>query len=417
MEFSTIYLVLAGCIGLIMAFGVGANDVANAIGTSVGAKALTIRQAIVVAAIFESLGAMLAGGEVTNTIRSQIINPVFLEGHQELLVYGMMASSLSAGAWLLIASHKGWPVSTTHSIIGAIIGFGAITIGVNAIYWGKVIEIMSSWVLTPIIAGFCSYFIFYTIQLTILNKKRPLYYAKVFLPMYVGFAALVVSFSTVTKGLYHLGIEWSCLQEILFSILFSAGMVVVSIIMLRRIEYPKEEQILYDFKQVEKAFGILMIFTACSMAYAHGSNDVANAIGPLAAVVDVVANSSNPGTSIPIWILLVGAVGIVLGLVCYGYKIIATIGKSITVLTPSRGFAAEISAASTVVMASATGLPVSTTQTLVGAILGVGLAGGIGAINLTVIRKIFMSWFITLPAGALMAVIFYYLLRLGFSFF
>lgn len=414
MEFGVFYLVLAGIIGFIMACGVGANDVANAIGTSVGAKAITIRNAIIIAAIFESLGALLAGGEVTNTIRNQIINPELLQGRGHLLVYGMMASSLSAGSWLIIASYKGWPVSTTHTLIGAILGFGVFAIGPSAVYWYQVLEIFLSWVITPFIAGLIAYILFITIQFTILNRRRPLYHAKRFLPFYVAFAAMVICYSTVTKGLNHLGYDLNMLTEVMASIIFGALVLLVSFLLLLKVEIPVDEQIQYDYHQVERYFGVLMIFTACSMAFAHGSNDVANAIGPLAAVVDVVQGTGNV---MPIWILLVGASGIVVGLVAYGYKIIATIGESITVLTPSRGFAAEISAAATVMLASAIGLPVSTTQTLIGAILGVGFAGGIGAINLTVVRKIFLSWSVTLPAGALMSVIFFYLMRAVFSAF
>ena len=408
MEFGTYYLIFAGVFGFVMACGVGANDVANAIGTSVGAKALSIRQAIIIASIFEGLGAMLAGGEVTSTIRSQIIDPSFIEGNQEMLIHVMLAASLSAGIWLLIASYKGWPVSTTHTLIGAIIGFGSFTLGIDAISWGTIVDIVLSWVVTPVIAGIIAYIVFYTIQVTILNRRNPLKYAKKFLPFYVGTSSMITIYITVSKGMNHLGIDLVELYEIILTLILSSLITFISLLMLKKIPVPHDDEVPYDYRRVEKYFGILMILTACSMAFAHGANDVANAIGPLAVVVDLVHGIPSHHT-MPFWILLVGAMGIIVGLVTYGYKIIITIGENITVLTPSRGFSAEISAASTVIIASSIGLPVSTTQTLVGAILGGGLAGGIGAINLNVIRNIFFSWLITLPAGAVISIVLYYI--------
>lgn len=414
-ELGTLYLYLSGIICFVMACGVGANDVANAIGTSVGAKALKIRTAIIIAVIFEAAGAMLAGGEVTNTIRNQIINPDFFMINNEILIYGMMASSLSAGTWLIIASYKGWPVSTTHTLIGAIIGFGGFVIGPEAVIWSKVFDIILSWIVTPILAGFFAYFVFATIQSSILNRKQILKYAKIYLPVYVAISAIILSYSTATKGINHLGYDISQTLEFIVAISFGLGMALLSYIILYHIDSNVDAALIDQSKQVENYFGVLMIFTACAMAFAHGSNDVANAIGPLSAIVDVVYDTNS--AYIPSWILMIGASGIVIGLITYGYKIITTIGNNITTLTPSRGFAAEISAASTVIMASVIGLPVSTTQTLVGAILGVGFAGGISAINLTVVRKIFLSWSITLPAGAILSVVFYYILFVLFTAF
>lgn len=406
MDIGSTYLLLAGIVGFTMAFGVGANDAANAIGTAVGAKAITLRNAIIIAAIFESLGAILAGGEVTNTIRNQIIQPS--NTSQLQMIYGMLSASLSAGAWLLIASKKGWPVSTTHSLIGAIIGFGVVAIGIDAIYWHRVVDIAMSWVVAPIIAGVVAYAIFLSIQKNILNKPNPLSQARNFLPMYVSVAAFVLGYFTLTKSLKHLGLSLSGLGVFFSAALFAGVIFLLAFFLLHRIDKPRYNLYL-EHALVEKYFGVLMIFTACAMAFAHGSNDVANAIGPLAAIADAVNNQAQPNV-LPWWIIIIGISGIVAGLVTYGYKIIATIGKNITDLTPSRGFAAEISAASTVLMASMVGLPVSTTQTLVGAILGVGLAKGITAINLKVVRQIFFSWFITLPVGAIICIVCYYLM-------
>ncbi|MCL4105994.1 UNVERIFIED_CONTAM: hypothetical protein GTU68_058300 [Idotea baltica] len=322
-----------------MAWGIGANDVANAMGTSVGSRALTIKQAILIAMVFEFLGAYLAGGEVTSTIRKGIIDADSLTGAPELMVYGMLSALLAAGTWLMIASFKGWPVSTTHTIVGAIVGFASVGISVEAVHWDKVGTIVMSWVVSPVMAGTLSFSLFMSIK-----------------------------------------------------------------------NVPNADN---RFDSVEQVFAILMVFTACAMAFAHGSNDVANAVGPLAAIASTVQSGGEIAakSAMPWWILLVGAAGIVAGLATYGWKVIATVGRNITELTPSRGFAAELGAASTVVIASSTGLPISTTHTLVGAVLGVGIARGIGALNLRTIGVIFMSWIITLPAGAGLAILFFFLFK------
>lgn len=416
MEHAQTFLILACLFGFFMAWGVGANDVANAMGTSVGAGALTIKQAVIVAAIFELAGSMLAGGQVTDTIRSSIIDVSALADQPELLVYGMLAALLAAGTWLLFASYKGWPVSTTHSIIGAIIGFGVIAIGPQAIHWEQCSAIAMSWIATPIISGLLAYGIFVSIQTLILNSETPLENAKRYIPVYVFFSALIIALVTLKKGLKHLGLDLTLADSVLYAVLFSAVIMAGSAFLLRKIKSKNSVDPRFDFKNVEKAFGLLMIFTASTMAFAHGSNDVANAIGPIAAVVGIIKSGGNilQQSALPIWILGLGGAGIIIGLATYGYKVIATIGNHITELTPSRGFAAQLATASTVVIATGTGLPVSTSQTLVGAVLGVGFARGISALNLQVIRNIFMSWIITLPAGAALSVVFFYLFKFIF---
>ncbi|MGQ9427157.1 inorganic phosphate transporter [Gilvimarinus sp. F26214L] len=420
-EHGTLLLVLACFFGVFMAWGVGANDVANAMGTSVGSRALTIRQAIIVAMVFEFLGAYLAGGEVTSTIRKGIIDPQMLSDSPELLVYGMLSALLAAATWLLVASLRGWPVSTTHSIVGAIVGFAAVGVGVNSVDWGRVGSIVASWVVSPLLAGSISYGLFRSVQILILNTDTPFQNAKRYIPVYMFAVGFLISMVTVLKGLKHVfadaGLELSFWESALYSVV--AGLLVAGLgsLLLRRIREEDTPSSGNRFAGVERVFAVLMIFTACAMAFAHGSNDVANAVGPLAAVYNVVSSGGLVGQSavMPSWVLLLGGIGIVAGLGTYGYKVIATIGKKITELTPSRGFAAELGAAGTVVLASGTGLPVSTTHTLVGAILGVGLARGIGALNLGVIGTIFMSWIITLPVGAVLAVVFFYLFQGIFS--
>ncbi len=419
-EYGHILLILACVFGVFMAWGVGANDVANAMGTSVGSKALTIRQAILVAMVFEFLGAYLAGGSVTATIRSGIVDPTLMTETPELLVYGMLASLLAAGTWLLIASILGWPVSTTHSIVGAIVGFAAVGISVDAVAWNKVGTIVASWVVSPLLAGAISFWLFRSVQKLILNTDDPFHNAKRYIPMYMFGVGFLIAMVTLLKGLKHVfkdsDFSLSFLQSSMISAVIGVLVALLGIYLMRNIKRDEAAEVKNRFASVEKVFGILMIFTACAMAFAHGSNDVANAVGPLAAVVSIVSTQSiSTAAAVPPWVLLIGAVGIVIGLATYGYKVIATIGKKITELTPSRGFAAELGAAGTVVLASGTGLPVSTTQTLVGAVLGVGLARGIGALNLRVVGTIFMSWIITLPAGAGLAILFFFFFKGIFS--
>lgn len=413
MEHAQLYLILATIFAFFMAWGVGANDVANAMGTSVGSKALTIAQAIIIAAIFEALGALLAGGEVTNTIRGKIIDVQLFAHDPRILIYGMLASLLAAGTWLVFASAFGWPVSTTHSIIGAVIGFGAVELGVKAIYWHQVVSIALSWVVTPVISGVLAYLLFRSVQWLIFESQTPINNAKRYVPWYIFSTSMVLTLVTLFKGFKHLNSGLSAFENVLISLGISFFVMGVGYLMLRRFHAKEYEHEKIDFKKIEKIFAVLMMFTACAMAFAHGSNDVANAIGPLAAVFGIVKHGGAvmAKAPIPFWIMLLGAGGIVLGLAMYGYKVIATVGSNITQLTPSRGFAAQLATASTVVIASGFGLPISTTQTLVGAVLGVGFARGIGALNLSVIRNIFMSWIITLPAGALLAIFYFHILK------
>ena len=412
MEAEIVYVVLAAIFGVFMAWGIGANDVANAMATSVGAKALTIKQAIFVAAVFEFLGAVLAGGEVTSTIRKGIIDASLLSGTPETLIYGMLAALLAAGTWLLIASRHGWPVSTTHSIVGAIVGFAAVGVGIDAVHWGKVGTIVMSWVVSPLIAGFIAYLVFASVQVLILRQEDPLARAKRYVPVYIFLAAFTITLMTILKGLKHVGLTISIANAYLLAITIALVISSIGAFAIRRIKPDPKLEKRQHFYTVERVFAVLMIVTACSMAFAHGSNDVANAIGPLAAVISIAQTGVvGAKSAIPIWVLALGGGGIVIGLATYGRRVIATVGHKITQLTPSRGFAAELAAATTIVIASGTGIPISTTHTLVGAVLGVGLARGIEAIDLRVVGRIFVSWIVTIPAGAFLAIVFFYVFR------
>lgn len=412
-NYGDILLTFAIISGLFMAWGVGANDVANAMGTSVGSGAITIKQAIVIAIIFEFTGAVLAGGEVTSTIRKGILDTNLFINEPQLLVYGMLASLLAAGFWLMVATSLGWPVSTTHSIVGAIVGFGAVGVGVDAVSWSVVVNIALSWIVSPIIAGGISYLLFKSIQTLIIDTPNPFNNAKKYVPFYIFLVGFIISLVTIFKGLKYVGLSFDVSTSYMFAVGFGLFITLIGFFIINRIPLVSSKNKNFNFASMEKIFGVLMIVTAAAMAFAHGSNDVANAIGPLAAISGIIENSGviDAKSSLPVGILLVGGIGIVFGLVTYGHKVIATVGTGITQLTPSRGFAATLAAASTVVIASGTGLPVSTTQVLVGAILGVGMARGIAALNLRMINKIFLSWLITLPAGAFMSIVFFFILK------
>ena len=380
--------------------------------TSVGSRAITIKQAIIIAAIFEFAGAVLAGGQVTTTIRKGIIDPEILTSTPELLVYGMLASLAAAGIWLLIASRAGWPVSTTHTIVGAIVGFACVGIGVDSVSWPKVQSIVMSWVVSPFMSGMISYALFRSVHKLILNTDEPIVNAKKYVPFYVFIVGFIMSLVTMLKGLKHIGLEMSTSQAYIMSIIIGTLALIFSKVLINKLQFDPKEDSDFQFTNVEKIFGVLMMITACAMAFAHGSNDVANAIGPVAAVINIaqsgeVAQKSN----LPLWVLVLGGAGIVIGLATYGKKVIETVGNGITQLTPSRGFAATLGAAITVVLASGTGLPISTTHTLVGAVLGVGIARGMDAINLKVVVTIFISWIVTLPAGAILSIMFFFMFK------
>ncbi|MBW3697165.1 inorganic phosphate transporter [Vibrio sp. T187] len=414
-NYGTVLIIVAAAFGFLMAIGIGANDVANAMGTSVGSKALTVKQAIIIAMIFEFAGAYLAGGEVTDTIRKGVIETSLFAHQPDVLVFGMMSALLAAGTWLLLASYMGWPVSTTHSIIGAIIGFACISVGTEAVDWGSVQGIVGSWIVTPLISGFFAYVIFISAQRLIFDTENPLFNAKRFVPVYMFITTMVIALVTIKKGLKHVGLHLSNTEAWVWSAGVSAMVMIGGYLYIQKKFANREDD--HGFAGVEGIFSVLMVITACAMAFAHGSNDVANAIGPLSAVVSTVEHMGEISgkSTIAWWILPLGGIGIVVGLATMGHKVMATVGTGITELTPSRGFAAQLATACTVVLASGTGLPISTTQTLVGAVLGVGFARGIAALNLGVVRNIVASWIVTLPAGALLAVVFFYMIQAMFA--
>jgi len=412
-SYGLILMVMAIVFGLYMTWGIGANDVANAMGTSVGSGAITVKQAIIIAAIFEFAGAFIAGGNVTKTIRKGIIDPSSIVNNPEILVFGMLAALLAAAIWLMVASSRGWPVSTTHSIVGAVIGFAMVGIGIDAVEWGKVSMIAASWVVSPLLGGTIAFLLMMSIRRLILNTENPFQSAKRWGPAYIFLVGFVISLVTLFKGLKHLNIELTAGMSFVVAALFGIVLAAIGWYLINQVKVDPEADRDFHFASVEKVFTPMMIFTACAMAFAHGSNDVANGIGPLAAVVSIVQSGGEVSqkAALPLWILALGGIGIVVGLATMGYRVMKTIGSGITQLTPSRGYCATLAAAATVVLASRTGLPVSTTHIAVGAVIGVGLARGVGAIDLRVIGGIVVSWVVTLPIGGALAAIIFFTLK------
>jgi len=469
MTITFILLILAILFGFYVAWNIGANDVANAVGTSVGSGALTLKQAVLIAAIFEFCGAFFLGSNVSETLESGIVNPDLFSHNFYDYIYGMLASLLAAGIWLQVASYFGWPVSTTHSIVGAVLGFGVVLGGFDAIYWGEISSIAASWVVSPLLGGGLSYFIFTIIRHKILYDINPISAAKRITPYLVFVIFGVLTLIILFNGLSNIDLHFSFFEVVLLALVAGILSAYIAYFLVKRIKEPSlpirlhdsqleislkkaqkhllrveaaasgklldkvhgllaevddltkevevpEEKQYSAFVVVEKIFIYLQIIIACFMAFAHGSNDVANAIGPLAAIVNILFNNSTlHGPSVSVWLLLLGGIGIVAGLATWGWRVIETVGKKITELTPSRGFSAGFGAAITIVLASKLGLPISTTHVLVGAVLGVGFARGIGAINLNTIRDIVISWVVTVPAGAVLSVLFFYALRAFFA--
>lgn len=409
----TTFIAIAVIFGLFMTWGIGANDVANALGTSVGSGAITVRSAIIIAAIFEFLGAAFAGDHVTKTIRKDIIDPSAIADNPELLVFGMLAALLAAATWLTFASFKGWPVSTTHSIVGALVGFGIAGIGMNAVNWAKIGQIAASWVISPILGGAIAFVLTISIQRLILRREEPFESAVRWAPAYAFLVGFVMALVTLFKGLKHFRLDLSVPMSFALALVFGVVVAAIGRYAIGRIKIDEEADREFQYASAENTFVPLMIFTACAMAFAHGSNDVANGIGPFAAVLALVRSGGDvaQASPLPLWVLALGGCGIVLGLATYGYRVMQTIGRRITELTPSSGFCATMAAAVTVVLASRTGMPVSTTHIAVGAVMGVGLARGFAALDLRVIGSIFVSWVVTLPVGGILAAFMYFTLK------
>jgi len=412
-----IIIAVIALLGLYMAWNIGANDVANSMADAVGSGALSVKQAVIAAGICEFAGAVLVGSHVTETIRKGIVDPAalasmpgMLEGEPAaLLVIGMSAALLSAAIWLNFATWTGMPVSTTHSIVGAVAGFGIVAAGIGSVNWGKMGQIVASWFISPFAGGLMAFILFKIISRTILGQDKPAKAAIKVTPYIVFFLAMVVTLATIYKGFKHVlkGVDWLTDTHTLFiALAISVISAIASRIHVKKKLSGKETLPLpAQLEQVEQVYVPLVIISSCAVAFAHGANDVANSVGPLAAVANILKTGTvDMKVPVPLWILVLGGGGIVLGLGTYGYRVMATVGTKITEITPTRGVAADIAATATVLICTRMKLPVSTTHTLVGAIMGIGLARGLSGIDSRIAKKIFKSWIITVPAAAVVCI-------------
>jgi inorganic phosphate transporter, PiT family len=417
MSTDTIILAAATLIGLYMAANIGANDLANAMGTSVGSGALTIRRAVIISIVANLLGAVLAGGHVTNTISKGMINPDLLAATPDKLMLGMFAALLASGIWVHLATVLGMPVSTTHSIVGAVVGFGILTVGIGAISWGKIITIAISWVVSPVSGAIIAGGIYYLIRQKVFRADAPESVARQWAPYLIGVVLLTIILSFIFKGLKNLHLDLGFGQALLIAIPCAAGGGLVGTLWLRALLGRRElkEDIQHDTSPLQAFFAYLQVLTACYVAFAHGANDVANAIGPLAAIFSVVKTKSVAmQVEVSIWMLAIGGIAVGGGLFAFGGRVMETVGGKITELTPVRGFCAQFGAATTILVCSRLGLPVSTTHVLVGAVVGVGFMRGMGFLDMRLLRNIGSSWVITLPFTMVLTMVLYKLLTLLF---
>lgn len=391
-----------------MACNIGANDVANAMGTSVGAKSLTFRQAVLVAAVAEFIGAVFVGGHVSDTVRKGMVDPNIFSDMPLHLVYGMISALVAASIWLHIASSLGWPVSTTHSIVGAVVGFGFIAGGADAVNWGKVGSVVMSWIVSPLMGGLVAYGVFRFITKHILDTQNPVAQSKKLVPFMVFVVFVILAISMVYKGLKNLKLHLGFQDALTISLIVGSIAFVIAKILVQKVKEVSPDNINQQFASTEHIFKFLQVITAFYVAFAHGANDVANAVGPLAAVASILETGTvEMKVQMPMWILTMGGTCIVIGLLIWGMRVMETVGKKITEITPSRGFSAEFAAATVVLVCSKMGLPISTTHTLVGSVIGVGMARGLASLNLGIIKKIVVSWFATVPFTAVLAMLFY----------
>ncbi|AEX85085.1 phosphate permease [Marinitoga sp. 1135] len=396
----TTILIIGLLIGFGMALAIGANDVANSMATAVGAKAITPKQAVLIAGVLEFVGATFFGKQVTETIRKGILH-LDLLADPKVVIWGSMAALIGATIWLMIATYFSWPVSTTHSIVGGMVGYGIAAGGLAVVNWGKIVTITLSWIISPLVGLLVSFFMFKAISATILHSKDIKRNSKIWIPFFLGLAAFIIGLSFIVKTL-HMSIT---LKTIIWAALFGAFIsVIIMIYIIAKMKNVTDD----PYQYVEEIFRKSQVVTSCYVALAHGANDVANAIGPVAAIyAAVVTGTVGAKAEIPRYILAMGGLGIAIGVAIWGQRVMKTVGTEITELNNSRGFTIDFSTATTVLIASNMGMPISTTHTVVGSVIGNGLARGVGSINLGVIKDIFVSWFLTVPAAAVVSFLMY----------
>ena len=394
----TLWLIIGGssAIAFYMAWSIGSNDVANSMATAVGAKAITFKQAVIIAAVLNFFGAVLVGPHVAETVRKGIVDVGGIDPN--VLLLGFIASLLAAAIWVTISTWKSMPISTTHSIVGALMGFGIIAGGIAAVNWPRVGQVAASWVLSPVAGCILAFIVFKIIVKLIFAKERPVKSAKVVGPIIIGATAFIISASLLLKTSLSDGLNiTSTYEALLIALSISVLVGIIGIILLRKID----DSVAEDYFTVEGIFRKLQVITSCYVAFSHGANDVANAIGPVAGIIPLAEKGFMPEeTGIPITLLALGGIGIGVGCVTWGRRVMRTVGSRITNLTNTRGFSVDFGAATTVLVASKMGLPISTSHTVVGAVIGVGLARGLEAVDLSVIKKIVASWLLTLPVAA-----------------
>ncbi|MEM7403547.1 MAG: inorganic phosphate transporter [Myxococcota bacterium] len=414
MEETAILLLAAIVCGLYLAWSIGANDAANSIGTVVGSKSLRIGQAIVLAVLFEFAGALLAGHGVSQTIQRGIVDPSQFAANPMQFAQGMVMALLATALWLQFSSRQGIPVSTTHSIVGGVCGFALVALGTSAVHWHVVGSIVASWFLSPLLGAGTAFALFLLIRRLLLYSSCTKQSLRRYVPVLVILVLGVVLPLGLGKTLVALLGYWPAVS---FCVVVFCLAMLLSRLLLDRYLSQSQRTFASPTALVERVFARLQVLTVSSLAFAHGSNDVANAVGPIAAVVHVTQfRQVTAFAVVPWWLLAMGGVGIAVGLATYGRRVIATVGSNITRMTPTRGFCAEFATAITTLLGSRLGLPLSSTQVLVGAIIGVGLARGVTGLNSQVIRRIARSWIFSLPATAILSAALFVLLRFAMQF-
>lgn len=397
----------AGALGFYMAWNIGSNDVANSMATAVGAKAITLKQAVLIAGVLNFAGAVFVGSHVTETIKGNIVNPALIHDSFHILL-GFLASLLAASIFVMLSTWREMPVSTTHSVIGALIGFGLVESGFSCVNWAKFGEIAASWVLSPIIGAILAFLVFKVIVKLIFERERPAEAAKTVGPGMIGLTIILITSSLLMKTNLGEMLKLNLNEILIIALVCGIIGTIISTLALRRIKIKEKDE--YDI--VEGIFRKLQIATSCYVAFSQGANDVANAIGPVAGIISIATTGVlDPKAEVPAFLLAIGGIGIAIGCITWGYKVMRTLGYKITSLTNTRGFSIDFGAATTILLASKLGLPISTTHTVVGAVIGVGLARGLDAVDLSVVRKIVISWLVTVPAAACLSAVIFLMLR------
>ncbi|WP_338515938.1 inorganic phosphate transporter [Candidatus Legionella polyplacis] len=416
----SILIVSSTILFFLMTWGIGANDLGNIMSTTIGAKIINLQQITFLIIIFEFTGAFIGGNNVTNTIRDNIININQLHNYPIIIIKGMLSSLISCTIWMNLSSYFGLPVSITNALVGSMIGFGTIVLGPYSVNWKEIIHITTGWIISPFLSGITSYIIFLYIKKNILYQKKMTQSIKYKLNLYLFLVISLLTFIIIFKILKHFNIHLTINKFTILNLLIGILItIIIYYVFINKKIYINQLNEKQNHIQIEKYFSVLMILTACAMIFAHGSNDISLAIGPLSVIYKLITkvhlynhknyiiNHQNLNL-----IKIVGCIGVISGFLTYGKKVINTVGNSITSLNSIKSFAATFSTATIVVIANNTGLPISVTQTLVGSIFGIGMEKGKKSINLFIVSNIVLSWIITMPATFILSIISFKILML-----